>query len=42
MNTNENNNQSTWKKVLNFIVKLIELVIATFFGANLADKVNLF
>lgn len=30
--------KKTWKKVLEFIVKLIELVIATFFGAGLAEK----
>lgn len=31
---------NTWKKILTFVVKLIELVIATFFGATAANLLN--
>lgn len=36
----ENLKPDTWKKILNFTVELIKLVIATFFGASAA--INIF
>lgn len=40
MNNTEKTDKATWKKILEFVVKLIELIIATFFGANLANMFN--
>lgn len=31
-----------WKTILQFVVNLIELIIATFFGASLAGHFNIF
>lgn len=34
---NENNDKSTWKKILNFIIEVLKLIVTAFLGASGAN-----
>lgn len=36
----ENNNTSTWKKILNFIIEVLKLIVTAFLGASGANMFN--